>query len=182
MAQVVLLRGVNVGGNKTFRPSVLSKELGKLDVVNIGAAGTFVVRKPIPTEKLRSELLRRLPFETEVIICEGRDFLALTSSDPFSGEPARPDVVRFVSVLAQTHKKPPPIPINLPAEGEWLLKIISTQKRFLCGVYKRNMKAIGCLAQVEKLFGMPTTTRNWNTIGAIVKVLNQQIVQTRRDK
>src|SRR6185295_12228721 len=46
MAVVVFLRGVNVGGHRRLRPSVLAKELERLDVVSIGAAGTFVVRKP----------------------------------------------------------------------------------------------------------------------------------------
>lgn len=44
MALVILLRSVNVGGHKTLRLAVLAKELSRLDVVNIGAAGTFVVR------------------------------------------------------------------------------------------------------------------------------------------
>jgi hypothetical protein len=43
VALVVLLRGVNVGGHKTFRPSLLVEQLKHLDAVNIGAAGTFVV-------------------------------------------------------------------------------------------------------------------------------------------
>ena len=47
MALVVLLRGVNVGGHRTLRPAVLAKELADLDVVNIGAAGTFVIRQPV---------------------------------------------------------------------------------------------------------------------------------------
>ena len=45
MALVAPLRGVNVGGHRTFRPSILARELGDYDVVNVGAAGTFVVRK-----------------------------------------------------------------------------------------------------------------------------------------
>jgi hypothetical protein len=46
MALVVFLRGVNMGGHRTFRPSLLAKELSRFDVVNVGAAGTFIVRKP----------------------------------------------------------------------------------------------------------------------------------------
>jgi len=46
MALVVFLRGVNVGGHRTFRPSLLANELSDFDVVNVGAAGTFVVRNP----------------------------------------------------------------------------------------------------------------------------------------
>ncbi len=70
MALVVFLRGVNVGGHRTFRPSMLAEQLKDYDVVNVGAAGTFVIRKPISQAQLRAELLRRLPFETEVIDLE----------------------------------------------------------------------------------------------------------------
>jgi len=38
MALVVFLRGINVGGHRTFRPSLLAKELAKFDIVNIGRA------------------------------------------------------------------------------------------------------------------------------------------------
>jgi hypothetical protein len=48
MALVVFLRGVNVGGHRTFRPSLLARELGPYDAVNVGSAGTFVVFRPGP--------------------------------------------------------------------------------------------------------------------------------------
>ncbi len=41
MAWVVFLRGVNVGGHKAFRPSVVAKDLAEFDVVNVGAAGRW---------------------------------------------------------------------------------------------------------------------------------------------
>jgi hypothetical protein len=42
--------------------------------VNVGAAGTFVVRKPGSSRaKFRTALLRKLPFEAEIVLCEGRD-------------------------------------------------------------------------------------------------------------
>ena len=72
MALVVFLRAVNVGGHNTFKPSVLAKELCEYGVVNIGAAGTFVVRKAVSQEKFRRELVNRLGFPTDVMICEGR--------------------------------------------------------------------------------------------------------------
>ena len=52
MALVVLLRGVNVGGHRTFRPAVLAQRLKHLDAVNIGAAGTFVIRRPVAAPKV----------------------------------------------------------------------------------------------------------------------------------
>src|SRR2546426_4417747 len=35
-------------------------------------------------------------------------------------------------------------------------------------------KAIGYLGRIDKLFGVPATTRNWNTILAIVRILKSQ--------
>jgi hypothetical protein len=40
MALVVFIRGVNVGGHRTLRPSVLARGLSDYGVVNVGAAGT----------------------------------------------------------------------------------------------------------------------------------------------
>jgi len=36
------------------------------------------------------------------------------------------------------------------------------------------MKTIGYLGQIDRLFGVPATTRNWNTIIAIVRILKGQ--------
>ena len=171
MASAVFLRGVNVGGHKTFQPSVLAKELSTLDVVNIGAAGTFVVRKPISQTGLRAELRRRLPFDAEIMICSARDITRLVAADPFRDEPSGTDIVRFVSLLAKRPGKLPSLPFSLPPDDEWLLKIIAVRDRFVLGLYRRNMKVISYLGQIEKRLGVSATTRNWNTISAIVKVL-----------
>ena len=170
MMQVVFLRGVNVGGYKTFQPSVLAKQLKDCDVVNIGAAGTFVVRNPISQSNLRSELRRRLPFEAEIIICTGREIIAATALNPFSGQPTGPDIVHFVGVLAKRPRGLPELPLNMP-EDNWVLRLITIQDRFAFGLYRRQMRAISYLSRVEKRIGVPVTTRNWNTITAIIRVL-----------
>src|SRR6516225_11734135 len=104
MALVVFLRGVNVGGHRTFRPSVLARELRDYGVVNVGAAGTFIVRKPGPQAKFRAELLRKLPFEAQVALCDGRDLIRLETENPFATEPSSPDIVRFVSILSRPRR------------------------------------------------------------------------------
>jgi uncharacterized protein (DUF1697 family) len=171
MAVVVFLKGVNVGGHRTFRPSVLVNAWSRFDAVNIGAAGTFVFRKPSSQAALRTEIVRRLPFETDVIVCYGRDILSLIARDPFAAYPKRPDVVPFVSVLARRRGPTRPLPCVFPAAGAWGVRIIACHDRFVLGMYRRHMKAIRYLAQVEKVFGVPATTRNWNTILAIGRIL-----------
>jgi uncharacterized protein (DUF1697 family) len=173
MASVVLLKGINVGGHRTFRPTVLVRQLKRFDVVNVGAAGTFVVRKPVSQAMLRAEVKRLLPFDAEVMICRGSDVRRLAALDPFARQPERADIVRFVTVLAKRRTLPSGAPVNLPAVGAWSLKILGQQDRFVFGLYRREMRAIGYLGQVGKIFGVPTATRNWNTIMAIVRVLER---------
>ena len=172
MALVVLLRGVNVGGHRTFRPTTLSKQLAHLEAVNIGAAGTFVIRQPIGRGQLRAEFARRLPFDAHITICQGRDFLRLVSSDPFADQPARRDTVRFVSILSRRPRLAPPLPMRLPSSRNWLVTILATETQFVFGLYRPHMKVISYLGTLDRLFGVPATTRNWNTITAIARVLS----------
>jgi uncharacterized protein (DUF1697 family) len=171
VALVVLLRGINVGGHRTFRPASLARELEHFGAVNIGAAGTFVVRQPVTRAQLRAELARRLPFETGITICQGRDIVGLISRRPFAKQPQRPDIVRFVSVLSGRPRSAPSVPMTFPSTGSWLLKILGREDRFVFGLYRRHMKVIGYLGMLDRLFGVPATTRNWNTITAIATVL-----------
>jgi uncharacterized protein (DUF1697 family) len=173
MAQVVFLRGVNVGGHRTFRPAALAAQLARLGVVNVGAAGTFIVRERITQARLRQEFASRLPFETEIMICESREIAGLRNRDPFADHPDRPDVVRFMSVLARLPRSAPRLPLGLPSEGEWVLKVLGRDRRLVVGVYRRRMDAIRHLGTLDRIFGVPLTTRNWNTITAVVRALER---------
>jgi uncharacterized protein (DUF1697 family) len=174
MALIVFLRGLNVGGHRRFRPSVLASELSDYDVVSIGAAGTFVVRKPPSRAQLRAELTQKLPFEAEVAICDGRDLIRLEMENPFETEPQRRDIVRFVSVLSRPGRSPLNVPLALPPGREWYVRLVGVKNRFVFGVYRRHLKTIGYLGQIDKLFGVPATTRNWNTILAVVRILKDR--------
>jgi uncharacterized protein (DUF1697 family) len=171
MALVVFLRGVNVGGYRRFRPSILAQELSDYDVQNVGAAGTFVVRKPGSRAKFRTALLRKLPFEAEIVLCEGRDLMRLERKNPFGTQPSPPDVVRFVSILSKARSVRASLPVTFPSDGEWLVRVIASEGQFVFGEYRRHMKTIGYLGQIDKLYGVPATTRNWNTINAITRIL-----------
>ena len=171
MALVVFLRGVNVGGHRTFRPTKLAEALKHLGAVNIGAAGTLVLRQPMTQAQARAEVARRLPFVAEIVVCQGRDIANLISTNPFEGQSLRGGVVRFVSVLSQRPRLTPPTPMRFPSSGPWLMKILARRNRFVIGMYRRHMKVIGLLGTLDRLFGVPVTTRNWNTIAAIAMVL-----------
>src|SRR5689334_794242 len=98
-------------------------------VTNIGAAGTFVVRKPGSRAKFRTALLRKLPFDAEVVLCEGRDLLRLEQENPFAAGPPSSDVVRFVSILSKAGAVRVPLPVTFPSEREWLVRVIACDRQ-----------------------------------------------------
>src|ERR1041385_5134936 len=174
MALIVFLRGINVGGRRTFRPTGLAKELGTYDVVNVGAAGTLVVRKPGLRAKFLAELRRKVPFDATIALCEGSDLIRLEMDNPFGTEPPPADVVPFVSILSETGRRRVSLPITLPEGGEWLVRIIGSKNRLVYGVYRRHMKTIGHLGQIDRLFGATATTRSWSTIVAVTRLLKSE--------
>ena len=176
VAIVVFVRGANVGGYRRFRPSLVAKSLRRYDVINVGATGLFVVRNPESAERFRSELLRLLPFDTHVITCDGRDVLALEHRLSLDDTAQSEDLVRFVSVLAAPPRGPlPKMRFGIPAHGEWYVRILARKKAFIFGVYRRHMKTISYLGQIDRALGAPVTTRNWNTILAVQKILKGDV-------
>src|SRR5437867_6095856 len=147
MRWVVFLRAVNVGKANRCQPAQIAKQLAKYGVVNIGAVGTFVVRQDVTESTLRAAIGKKLPFKCEIMICPARDILKLASKDPFARQPSGPNITRFVSIAAKPLRVPLPLrlPLNLPSADDWLLKIIEIQRRFVMGLYRREMKAIGYL-------------------------------------
>ena len=142
MAIVAFLRGANVGGHRRFRPSLVAKELQRFDVVNVGATGLFVVRNPGSGQMFRSELIRRLPFDTQVVLCEGTDVLALESRSPFQRITVDRDHVRFVSILTgAVPGRLPAMPFGIPSNDDWYVRIIGRKKQFVFGVYRRRAQS-----------------------------------------
>jgi hypothetical protein len=151
---------------------VLAGQLRHLGAVNIGATGTLVIRRPVSRAQLRAEIARALPFDAEIMICQAGEIVRLLSHDVFGSHPVRPDVVRFVSVLSRRPRSAPRLPISLPSRRGWLLRVLARDGRFVFGVYRRHMKVIGYLGSIDRMFGVPATTRSWHTLTAIAKALD----------
>jgi uncharacterized protein (DUF1697 family) len=171
MALVIFIRGINVGGHRRFRPSVLAKELSAYDAVNVGAAGTLVVRKPGARAEFLAGLRRKVPHDAVVAICDGRDLIRLAAENPFHSVAARPDQIQFVSILSKAGRPGVALPARIPEAGEWFVRIMGARSRLVFGVYRRRMKTIGYLGQLDRLFGAPATTRSWSTILSVVRLL-----------
>jgi uncharacterized protein (DUF1697 family) len=175
MASVVFFRAVNVGGHQRFQPRVLAKQLADFGVVNVGAAGTFVVRQNVSQTTLRAEILRRLPFKPELVICPARDLIALMRNAPFQDAPAETkDLRHYVTIMTKVPRTSLPLPLEKPVGNKWEVKLIAITGRFALSLWRRQTNGILYPnAVVEKHFGIPATTRNWNTITAVCNTLEE---------
>ena len=54
------------------------------------------------------------------------------------------------------------------------MRVIASKDQFVFGVYRRHIKTIGYLGRIDKVFGVPATTRNWKTILAVMRILKGQ--------
>src|SRR6202008_188150 len=171
MALIVFFRGINVGGHRTLRPTFRAKELAAYDVVNVGAAGTLVVRKLGTQARFVAELRRKLPFDAVVASCDSSELVRLEMDKPFRAERLRPDHVQFVSILSKDGRAKASLPATIPGDGEWFVRIIGARNRLVYGVYRRHMKTIGHLGRIDELFGAPATTRSWSTILSVLRIV-----------
>ncbi len=113
--------------------------------------------------------------EKRVVVLSSRAIAKLVSENCCADQPLQADVVRFVSVLSQRPRLAPTTPISFPSSGRWLLKIVARQNRFVLGLYRRHMKVISYLGALDRLYGVPATTRNWNTMLVIAAVLGDDV-------
>jgi len=179
MAVVVFLRGVNVGGHRAFRPSLLARELAGLDVASIGAAGTFVVQGAVAPGPVRRAFVERLPFDTHLMVCPGRDLLQLIRRDPFQKAAAGGDERPFISVLERRPARLPPLPLHTPDGTEWQVAMLEVHGRFVVSLHRRRGRTFLYPNEaVEKQLGVAATTRSWNTILSVGLALEESAPRT----
>lgn len=167
-AQVVFLRAVNVGGTSVFSVAQLARELARYEVKNIGAAGTFVVKKAPAAATLRKEVLARIPLanKPEVIIRPAEELLALVASDPFAREEGRP----FVTVLAREPAQVPALPFETPPGKPWEVRLFEIRGHYALATVSERAKP-GTALKFEDMLGVAGTTRGWPTMLRVASAL-----------
>lgn len=170
MASIVFLRAVNVGGHRAFEPSKLAAALADLEVVSLGAAGTFVVRAPANPQEVRRRFAAQLPFETTIMACAARDLATLVRSAPFARASMSDDWA--VGILESRPRRLPELPHHAPGGDAWQVAVLSVHASFVACVQRRSgARRLYPNAVVEKLFGVAATTRNWATILKVAAAL-----------
>lgn len=147
--------------------------MGEIDVTNVGAAGTFVVRGQVSAGSLREEFVRRLPFSADVMICQADEIVELAAREPFGRVPHGEETGQFVSVMAKAPLAHPRLPIEQPSGENWQVKIVEVRGRYALSLRRRTGEgALYPNEIVERSLNTRATTRGWNTITSICKILN----------
>jgi len=174
MAHAVFLRAANVGGQNVFRPAQLAAALAHLEVVNVGAAGTFVVRAKASAAAIRREFLDRLKFAPELMVVPASEILELVSGQPFKGVAFSKDLRGWGAVLGGRPKTRPKLPLMKPEGRAWSVRFDRVQGGFALGVWQRRPGSfVSPNLLVEKALGVPATMRYWETFERVAAALER---------
>ena len=171
MAHVVFLRAANVGGKNVFRPAQLAAALAHLDVVNVGAAGTFVVRGKATAAAIRRQILAQLPFEPGIAVRPGREVVALARRRPFAGAVLSKDLRGWVAVMCGRPSARPTLPVMKPAGKAWSVRFDHLDGAYAIGLHRRAGGSVFPNQVVEQALRAPATTRWWETIERVAEIV-----------
>jgi uncharacterized protein (DUF1697 family) len=164
VAVAIFLRAVNVGGHSVFSVKALAE---KLDLVNIGAAGTFVARRNLSAARIA----REMPFETHVIVRPAAEVIALVRAGPPKGPRG---TQLFVSVLARAPTKRPTIPLERPIGRPWALRVVARRGAYLVCVRRIAVqRGLDLSAILQREFGAAVTTRSWGTMVRVAEAASR---------
>jgi uncharacterized protein (DUF1697 family) len=173
---VALLRGINVGGNKLIKMDDLKKwfaALGFKNVKTILASGNVLFESTDNDEvalgkKIAGKLKSELGHDVGVQVRSIEEIQNLAERNPFKKVKVTPETRLYISFLPEKPKSKLKIPYTSPEKD---FKIIEVTGREICSVVDLNLGrgTVEAMGILEKEFGKNITTRNWNTVGKILK-------------
>jgi uncharacterized protein (DUF1697 family) len=170
---VLLLRGINVGGNRKVPMAELRETLEGMGFGRVKTflnSGNVVFDAPSEDEvALEERIAVRLAavfgFPIPVLIRDAKDIGRLIDTDPFRTVEIHSEIRLYITFLKSEPSAVPPVPWT-SSDGSF--RIVAIHGRAVCGVLDLSSgKTPEAMSSLERLFGKDITTRNWNTIQKI---------------
>ena len=175
MSSVVFFRAANVGGKNVFRPAQVVAALEHLGAVNVGAAGTFLIRKKASAASVRREILAQMPFEPELTVVPAAEVLSVVRRAPLGRVTFSKDQRGWVAVLASKPKVEPTLPLLKPEGKDWSVRMDRIEGPFALGLWRRTKRGFTFPNQVvETALGVRATTRWWETMERIAALIEEK--------
>ncbi len=173
---VALLRGINVGGNKIVKMDDLKKwfaALGFKSLKTILNSGNVLFEsadddEDVLAKKIAKKLQDELGHKVGVQVRSIEEIQKLADRDPFKKIKVTPETRLYITFLPEKPKSKLKIPYTSPEKDFRILEVTS---REICSVVDLNLGrgTVEAMSILEKEFGKNITTRNWNTVGRILK-------------
>lgn len=171
------LRGINVGGKHKVPMAELRKVL---ETMGFGGVKTLLNSGNVVFStadgnlealegKMEARLQETFGFPIPIIIRNSKEIGDMISADPFMDVAVTPDIRLYVSLLKRAPNHPPELPWVSPDESFRIIKIAGKAAHSILDLSKT--KTVDAMSALEKFFSKEITTRNWNTIQKIHKLL-----------
>jgi len=181
-AYVAFLRGINVGGNTLISMDDLKKAFASLGFANIRtvlASGNVVFetseKNPaVLTTKIEQKLKTRFGFDITVIVRTAEQINVLVASKPFKKTKVTAQTRLHVTFLPPSVDGGLKVSERLKGPGYETVRVSEGE---LCSVVEvsANGGTSDLMKVLEKQFGRKITTRTWNTVERIGKILETSI-------
>jgi uncharacterized protein (DUF1697 family) len=171
---IAFLRAINVAGHAVVKMDALRsafEDAGCRNVTTVIQSGNVLFEGPSGEawDRLRQEIMARLSAllgEPAIGAFRSMEELkALVDSDPFKTQLLESDVKRYIAFLAEHPRLKPTYPLESAKEG---LEVFGGRDLDVFILSRKVGRMYGFPnAFIEKTFGVPATTRNWNTLQKI---------------
>jgi len=173
---VAFLRAINVAGQKLIKMDELARIFAAAGFKNartyIQSGNVIFDATSANTVALRKKIERALQdvlgYEVTVILRPLTDIEEIVKRNPFKTVKTDADAVPYVVFLSEEPQRTPKLPLISITEN---LEVFAVRDRVAFVVARRKQNGRGGFPNkfVEKEFGVPGTTRNWNTVNKILE-------------
>ena len=176
IAYVAFLRGINVCGNSLIKMTELKKSfeaLGLKKVTPVLASGNVVFTTETDLDlKARIESMLSKDFEVRAtaIVRNARQISELTKLNPFQPAELGPKTKVHVTFLGREKGTGSEFPARVPDKQ---FHIIQTSRSEIYSAVDMsgNARTPELMKSLEKRFGKDITTRTWNTVEKVARLL-----------
>lgn len=175
---VALLRGINVSGQKLIKMEVLRQVFADMKLKNVTTyiqSGNVLFESADTDEaalqtKIEKALLKSFGYEVPVFLRTAKEMAAIVKNNIFEpGASGKTEMlyICFLHNAPDAGQKKKLLAIANEAETYDVKK-----REIYCLVDKGVAKVPFSNAYIEKLIKMPATTRNWNTVNKLLKLMD----------
>jgi uncharacterized protein (DUF1697 family) len=172
---VAMLRGINVGGQKSIRMENLRtsfEELGYRNPRTYVQSGNIVFNTAASTEaelsrKIREKILKDYGFQVAVVIRSSSEMSKIVRANPFLKDRGIDPSKLHVTFLSDLPAKPALSRMDPLNGAPDQFRILGREIYLHCpNGYGRTKLSNNV---IEKALSVPATTRNWNTVSTLEK-------------